>query len=880
MPRLDHAAGRRGSPGILFARPAKLSLPFDAGRLPDGALASDQQVYELTDEGPRLAGEPALTDDAVGRDGDLVEPTVEAGTGLISFPIGHTGRFAAGVCKAVDYAFETVADGPDALRVLRAPLEDEPLRERGSVRFVVLHHTGSAQTLRTQLGHARQTRFSAHFYVSEGGVIGQAADAAVLRYHAGSPVDERSVGVSLCTTGAAPYPAAQVLALRRLLDYLSGRFDIPLRGRHIPYFGGSGRAVDHRFVANDAANPGGNPEAFERVLTHREVDAHRWVVRARFPQDRSADATTLHFTSNWDGRFCRASVDDRCLPDTADARPFGVEFAVPLAESTGVIFEPDNVETRDAEITVAAEPVDDAGTSRGPSNSVRFRLDYAPSAAEEWAQGGPAATQPDQPYLVASRRRHDAGGTAADYELPLVDITASLRDSFTGIVDTSGGDAFIAGLPGQGGAVTIEAGHSFAEDAFAEVEGAVLDGSPARSVVVQAGAMETLAAGSHQVVWLVVDGELQLEGAAEVSALGGVYVGPAGRIVARDPTGAERDGFGLTLETAGEALIFGAIDAAGTSAPAVDDGAAGGRGGEVTIRMRAAGHTLVPTIISRGGDGDTAMEAAAPAPASPPGGAGGAVLVRALGEGARVVLGGGAGAGGAPPVLPVSELPLPPPFNVGTPEVERPEHGQRIPLVATHWSRGILTTGGLGGASSRSGINAAPGGPGGPGGAVVVEADELTADGVTVWTGTGLERIIKRIWLHDDDHDTLFPGVTGGTGGTGGLGGVGRGGDGGAGGDAGSVTFSGRWVPELAAAGRVAIQGWDNANANFDSIGRLGELVTYEGGLPIGGDGARPLPIISVTAVGGSGGFPGGSTQSFPGWFGVRGADGTIDGLP
>ena len=391
---------------------------------------------------------------------------------------------------------------------------------------------------------------------------------------------------------------------------------------------------------------------------------------------------------------------------------------------------------------------------------------------------------------------------------------------------------------------------------------------------VPAGSTQTLAAGTHNVIWLLVEGKLQLSGNTEIRAAMGIYVAPAGEIVSHDPTRTQLDGYDLTLETLGEALVFGRVNASGHHAPSggsilLD----GGKGGTVKIRQLAAGHTLVPTIITRGGDCDNAVNASAPAPA---GARGGEVIVRALGTGTRLVLGGGPGA--SVPKLLQSRLPPAPLANIYTAKNLQPKSGDRPELEYDVFSRGICTSGGIGGSYLDTGR--AAGSKGGDGGKITIQATQVAANGVWLWTGSGLEEYRKRFYVPNSGAIPVWKSWTGGSGGSHRSGGLGAGGHGGPGGDAGDITVNGTFVPGLSSMSQLVISGWNQHAPHQYPLftwPKLGVAKRWNGTVP-GASAAKFM--LGICAVGGSGGFPGGSAKSHPGKFGKKGQDGTVTGTP
>ena len=199
-----------------------------------------------------------------------------------------------------------------------------------------------------------------------------------------------------------------------------------------------------------------------------------------------------------------------------------------------------------------------------------------------------------------------------------------------------------------------------------------------------------------------------------------------------------------------------------------------------------------------------------------------------------------------------------------------------MPLDFNRFERGIVTSGGIGPPHVGAGPGADQGGAGGPGGAITIDARVVMPRGVQLWTGAGLETVQAR--LVTPVRGILdVAGYTGGLGGRGGGGGVNqRGGDGGAGGMAGDVRVFGLFEPAISLDDTDNIAGFAEANPNEATLTVIGDLYEYAGDIPIVG-GVVSEVLLSVTAVGGSGGYPGGSIQAFPGFFGVAGDHGQIE---
>jgi len=109
-----------------------------------------------------------------------------------------------------------------------------------------------------------------------------------------------------------------------------------------------------------------------------------------------------------------------------------------------------------------------------------------------------------------------------------------------------------------------------------------------------------------------------------------------------------------------------------------------------------------------------------------------------------------------------------------------------------------------------------------------------------------------------------------------------RGADGGMGGKGGDIELAqGELNPLPVNFTRTAILGHNGENPNYEAFVPIGETVTA---LDSSGNQLYRLKVFDDGGVdktlGGSGGFPGGSGSTFPGWFGLRGEGGTITNLP
>lgn len=81
---------------------------------------------------------------------------------------------------------------------------------------------------------APEHEVSCHYLIAEDGTLFQLVDEDMRAWHAGQgswcgagDVNSRSIGIELANCGRSPFPAAQMLALERLLGDVMGRRSIP-----------------------------------------------------------------------------------------------------------------------------------------------------------------------------------------------------------------------------------------------------------------------------------------------------------------------------------------------------------------------------------------------------------------------------------------------------------------------------------------------------------------------------------------------------------------------------------------------------------------------------------------------------------------------------
>jgi hypothetical protein len=479
----------------------------------------------------------------------------------------------------------------------------------------------------------------------------------------------------------------------------------------------------------------------------------------------------------------------------------------------------------------------------------------------------------------------------------------------TGVLQASGGDALGLASPGNGGSVILREDPAAVEAVLGSKE--LQDHVENAPLIVGPGSTRALA-GQHQFTDAIIAGRLEVNGDLDLRLTGTFYLAPNGRIVLRR----NADGGNLTVTTRGIPIIQGLIDTIGDDAPT--NGANGGRGGAVNIIAAGSAPWLVPTVIARGGDADFASDLIGT------GGAGGAVTIEI--QDGPMILGGGVGVQTAaadistaqPPIrdqvdrtdLPPppdyigDRLPPPPPFNkYGSIAADSPQAGKKVPLRTAGFqigfSRGILTTGGTGGIGLANASTNTGGGAGGAGGAITLaagNAGSIQFKSVDLITGADVETALKPLLLPEGGTNryVYFP-ASGSLGGTGNWQSGNRiGGSGGQGGGAGDITVMGPLVPAAASFvpvgpfGAGEIIGIDRPlnstrpqtsdDPLFDFIfGRRIEARDASGNALY----RLRLDLTDDAALGGSGGLPaGGISGEFPGWFGPRGANGTITGLP
>lgn len=110
-----------------------------------------------------------------------------------------------------------------------------PRRDGARPDLIVLHHTAmtSAETALDRLCDPA-AEVSAHYLICERGRVWQLVPEELRAWHAGAgrwgrvrDVNSRSIGIELANTGAHPYPAPQMAALRALMAAIMARWSVP-----------------------------------------------------------------------------------------------------------------------------------------------------------------------------------------------------------------------------------------------------------------------------------------------------------------------------------------------------------------------------------------------------------------------------------------------------------------------------------------------------------------------------------------------------------------------------------------------------------------------------------------------------------------------------
>jgi|GEM_PF-3310111 len=891
--------------GIELAHTATLTLTYDPAKLPKGANDGDQVVFFLANSGVRMAGLPnAATEDIDVH--DIPEYTVDKANKTVSVQLYHFSNYVGGAASG-QLQYTTQTHTHNALRVVQKTTGWATATARNQpTTHIVLHHTDGA-ALEPLAKHfkkgwtaARAGKASAQYWVGRNGVIA-ATTAPEARVGHSRPTNNVAPGIEIVNDDHEDYPLVQRLAVRRVVNFLADRFSIPLRGRWLNEWYAGPRSTPPGFSYAQVPPVSPQVKHYDRVLGHREVDGHTLLVVSRIPnyptlKAGAKPATHLRMTASVRGKF-RNARDWNCNTGSwsgwvnANAAWRRKIPTLAAGRSTNVVitcFKPELQTSRNVTINFTSRSQRKVGTvyqDKGGAGTGSFYLDNAPTHSNERGTAGSAANG-WQPSVTVGRRRRDPGG---DVLFPFGDLMTGLGFDHTGIIEASGGDSWLHEPGGKGGKVEFLAGHSFASGHFDTAENLYLNnqtpgGDESKQGYIKhvgAGTTATLG-GAKDYVWLVVEGTLEITEDSTIKASSGIYVGPTGKIVARSKDKAKPDGFKLTLETLGEALILGLIDTRGLNGDVTGSSAAkGGKGGDVIIRQLANAYTIVPTIISRGGHTDATDKNTV----VHPGGSGGAVTVKASGTDSRLIFTGGEGLVGSAPRLPPNTLAPSPPMNISTKWTHygKFQSPTAPKVIYSAFKRGICTSGGMGPswAGTDWSIVQAPGGPGGKGGKITVEAGTLVANRVAFWTGGGLEHFLVRVPVKATTALPAFISYTGGHGGSGRIGHDTKpGGEGGKGGDGGDVAISGTWMLTHTK-GTTPVVGWNKQRAHeiwsTSHKGSVnGSCDTYKATVP----GYANAELLRICHIGGSGGHPGGSTKLSSGDFGSKGKDGIVTGAP
>ncbi len=499
-----------------------------------------------------------------------------------------------------------------------------------------------------------------------------------------------------------------------------------------------------------------------------------------------------------------------------------------------------------------------------------------------------------------------AGGDAG--APPLIDLVVDAWQALdrgradTGVINTSGGDAYGPALPGNGGAITYT--DNVANAGTAPTLSNYTDNTP---LIVAAGQTRSLA-GAQVFTDAIVAGTLEVIGDLNLRLTGTLYLAPTGRIKLQNGD----NGGTFLLVSIGTPLVQGLIESIGKDGPS--EPSPGGNGGRVTVTSASSGPVIVPTLITRGGDADTASAGIGK------GGSGGPITVQA-GTSTQVFLGGGSGLrsgteavppfrSGIASTLPLppehlgDRLPPPPPFNLASIGSDWRTAPPRIPLRTAGFqqgfTRGLLTSGGMGGAGT-SGAPPNSGGPGGDGGAIILNvgpSGKITFRDTDIITGADVEMTYSDILLPESGplYNTYFA-ASGSLGGKGAFSTTRNGGDGGPGGRAGDIRVTGTLDPAPTTFAPVGGPFDLFGNPNGGVIGfnagprpRItDDFFSFIIGTTVEASNAARSPSIlyrlrldaAGNTLGGSGGFPSGEISGgFPGLFGPYGNGGVLMGLP
>jgi len=482
-------------------------------------------------------------------------------------------------------------------------------------------------------------------------------------------------------------------------------------------------------------------------------------------------------------------------------------------------------------------------------------------------------------------RKHDPSGPTWSYAA----MQASLRDEQTGLIDSSGGDGAEADTPGDAGDVQLHFDDDTVTDWF-DADGN-WTGTEQIALDLVVDGVGTLAEGTHEFSRIHLEGSLALVGPTTLRTPGVFYLGPEAVIEAWDDDG---NGVDLTIEAGGLVVLEGVIETAGRHGYEHEAPWTGGAGGDLVLRSAAGGLGIVPTILADGGDAGRGWHVEAD---PPPGGDGGDVQIH--GNGADLLF---RGARLEDDIWPSRFWPCTTP-NIYAPDQENGEvyvYGTCYAEPSedhTWFEGGVLTSGGTGGQARRApgtliGMYGAAGGDGGDVTIDTAEPGRIHFDRTDLITGAGVETVWAE--LYESTYSSWvdarsFTGCQGGAGKQ-------NQGVGGPGGDAGDITVDGTfsvaddalfvgygWWGDSRYPDEPVLNVHDSEDPDTTSGPDLawGTLTgeTLQAHRPEG-DGFEVY--FRAAAVGGSGGFAGGSTwsQYHMGEFGMAGLDGAVTGLP
>ncbi len=267
----------------------------------------------------------------------------------------------------------------------------------------------------------------------------------------------------------------------------------------------------------------------------------------------------------------------------------------------------------------------------------------------------------------------------------VVSGVSAMGGNFTGLINTSGGDSLGLANAGAGGNIYYT-GEGITP---IPVETNYTDNNP---LIVPQG--ETIELSGDNYTDMIINGTLKLTVDAGINIAGTIFITSAGNIITSD----DMDGNSLTLNSNGSPIINGVIDLRGKYGGTMPSG--GGNGGAISLYTALEGPLFIPTLVTRGGDTD--QSDCPNSQVYPPvlctsfiAGNGGAIVITSA-DGDIIFSGTTTGNSTYIP----DTLPPPPPYNLGTPDKSRPDSGERLPLEATNFRRGLLTSGGIGGSGT------------------------------------------------------------------------------------------------------------------------------------------------------------------------------------